>query len=386
MEQAEKDAIYERLLAINVKLDPSPAPDPTYINQTIWECHQYIGEVEAYNIKITRESSTLQQALNDVTAEYHVKLEGLITGDAIKVLPNIRDREAEANKKLKDELRRMQEYTNSLADLNNLLGAVNLKLKNLNRANSDVGKQIRVMESQIRLSVAPKGDPVMADLAREMARGASGQDSFAGATSEIDASAPVDPTAPLDIDNLLSDGADEPLAPMNLSDKPVGTDPDGYAEGLPGTPGTVGKPSNNLPLDDPAPAPDPEGNGYVPGESDLTSNRLDGMPAEDEEPYEITTAEAESSASGVIDLDKVLTEKPEGFNSQAQSPNSKLNIIQGGASDTIPNNKPDTNAATAATEQKVEPKKEPEQAKQKAGGIDLDDLLDAVFPTTNKTA
>lgn len=393
MEQEDKNAIYDRLLSINVKLDPASAPDPVYINGRICECHRYVEEVEAYFIKIIREISVLQQARNNVSAEYQSKKDAHFELHDVVILPNIRDREASANRLLKDELRKIKEYDNSLGDLNNLLGAIKLKLKNLSTVNGDVRSQIRIMEAQIKLSVGPKGDPVIADLAREMSRGASG-DAFVGATTSVDTSMSVDPTAPLDINNLLGVDDEEPLAPLNLNNiDDVDEDTAKTIEGVfvSSDPASAPDPESNgvvpdeeeseaLVSSDPAPAPDPESNGVVPGEEepidgawDPRVGREDGGVEED--PYELTTEEETAAKdSSPIDLDTVL----ENVCLDEQKINEEM--PQGGAPELTPDATVTIDAVPTATNQKIEPKKS-EQAKILADVLDLDNLLDTYTTT-----
>lgn len=205
MEEKEKNKIYDRLLDISFKIELQSFPNPQYINEKIGECHVYIGEIERHSIEVTKEISVVQQAYNNALADYEVKKENLlIQNEGIKSLPNIKDREAKANSMLKEELKQIREYENTLTDLNNLLKAINLKLRNLNRANTDIRMMVRVLESQIKLGMAPATDPVMKSLVEEMNKGKENIDSFEDVEAEVTEETVVDPTEDLNIDELLS--------------------------------------------------------------------------------------------------------------------------------------------------------------------------------------
>lgn len=205
MQEKYKNKIYDRLLSIKLKIEVQSFPNPQYINEKIGECHVYIDEIERYSIETTREVSAMQQALNNAVADYEVKKENFLIHDKdIKSLPNIKDREAKANSQLESELKQIKEYENILIDLNNLLKAINLKIKNLNRANTDIKVMIRVLESQIKLGMAPATDSIMKSLIEEINKGKIDADSFEDVKTEVIEEDITDPTSDIDIDDILS--------------------------------------------------------------------------------------------------------------------------------------------------------------------------------------
>jgi len=200
----DANKVYNRLLEINIAIDPNPIPNPVYINQKIGECHAFIEEVEKLSINASKETSILQRALNDALAAYESEKEALIsTHDEIRSLPNIKDREARANSFLKSKLSEINSLKNELSDLNNLSKAINLKLKNLNRANSDIKLQLRLMESQIKLGSSPVSDAAAKSLMEEFQKSTMNQDSFKDSETESEHVTVLDPTSPIDTDALL---------------------------------------------------------------------------------------------------------------------------------------------------------------------------------------
>lgn len=208
MKTKEKNEIYDRLLEIKMEIQPDPIPNPGYINQKLGQCHVFIEEVEKFFIRVSKEVSLEQRLLNDLMAQYETEKEDLIANDPdIKSLPSIKDREAQANSCLKQIRSEVRQHENELSDLNNLLKAINLKHRNLGRINSDIRTQLRLMESQMKMG-GSMSDSVSRDLAEELNKGLSGKDSFEDVETSVEKSTPIDPSEPLDINNLLTTDVD----------------------------------------------------------------------------------------------------------------------------------------------------------------------------------
>jgi len=221
MDAERKNKIYERLLKIRIKVEPEATPRPVYVNEKLWELHAYIEEVEQFNIEVTREISTLQQAFNNAEVGYQIKKDNLLSNDpVIASLPgSIKDREAKANQALKDDLNSIREYKNELSDLNNLLRSIQLKEKNLNRVNGDIRLQVRVLEAQVKLNATLGTSEAAHSLAAEMAKSrAYAEDLEATDSKEIPTSI-ADPTSNLDIETILQQG-DVPVVNLLSKENP----------------------------------------------------------------------------------------------------------------------------------------------------------------------
>ena len=207
MNPEQRSKVYDRLLAINIEVETDKIPYPQYINGKIGECHTGIEEVERYYIQTSKEISVIQRVLNDAKARFEYEKEDLIANSqAIKDLPSIRDREARANNLLKERLSEINGYENEQFDLDNLLKVISLKMKNLNRINTDIKMQLRVMEAQIKLGAFHPDKVATTDI-------------FEGATTRMRHTQVVDPTAPIDVDNLLN--------PVTVDTIPVPVTPTG---------------------------------------------------------------------------------------------------------------------------------------------------------------
>ena len=333
MEQEKILSLYDRLLAIKISIDADPVSRPGYINEKIWECHHYIEEVEGYHIEMSKEMSTRQQALNNATAAYQTKKEELLSDEKIQQLSSIKDREARVNQRLQEELVTIRTYENELTALNNLLRAVDLKMKNLNRVNGDIRLQVRVLEQQIKLNALPQTDKVASDFVEEMNRTSRGEDAFEGSESAVEEENVVDPSSPLDIESLLKDGE---------SDIDIKS------------------------LINPVPDLDPGENGVNPSE-DEEEDEI-GEPDDLYIPDGAETPLEEESTTETIDLDQILGG---GEPTQAES------VIK---PEVIETQKEEQGGEQEETALNPDQKSEPEaQNSQSSGGLDIDDLLDTII-------
>jgi hypothetical protein len=203
MDQQHKNQIYDRLIAIRVKIEAQEIPGPQQVNEKIGECSIAIEEIERYSIEVSKEISVLSQAFNNAISDYEFKKEQLFNLEEIKNLPNIKDRESRANSRLKQELDTIRCYKNELTDLNNLLKQVSLKIRNLNRVNTDIKMQLRLLESQIKLGGGPGSDEASKSLIEEMRKGIYNEDAFEGTSTETSIEKTEDPSEALDVNNLL---------------------------------------------------------------------------------------------------------------------------------------------------------------------------------------
>lgn len=318
MNAEKRDRIYNRLLALKLKIDVAGIPNPRYLNEKLGECRVFMDEIERYNIETYQALSAIQQALNTATADYETKQEGLLCTEDIKSLPSDKTREAKVNNLLKAEIAIIKGYQNELQALNYLLKAINLKNKNLASDNADIKSHIKIMEAQIRLGTGSIADPAIRSLLEEFKKSNFNKDSFEGVTSTITQEEIVDPSSPIDVNNLLRQGEGADLPQINPSEE----------EFL----------SENM--TDPDPILDPENNGEDPeveleevqevveekgvsviieeeaqeDQEDILSDPLDGFDFEDQEDLQTNDVEP------VIDLDSVIdfTQTPGGASQKVE--------------------------------------------------------------------
>jgi len=322
-----RNKIYDRLLEIRFKIDIEVLPDPSHINQKIGECHALIEEIEHYSIRISKEISVMQQALNNVTAEYEVKMSTALTQDEIKNLPSFKDREAAVNILLNEERAQVTKYENEVTDLNNLLKSINLKIRNLNRANNDVKMQLRIFEAQARIGgIGPSTNYAAKSMMEELAKSTMGEDTFGDAEAESEEEEKiVDPSSSLDVESLL-DGKEEELpSEEEMSEKLINPVPDL--------------------------SPDTEGESPIEIEDNWHVIDQEALSGVIEEPK----VEIEINLDAVIDT---IEEKP---------------IKKGG----------DTEKSQTETQTKVKMAEDQKESHTVETGMDLDDLLDSFQPTKN---
>jgi hypothetical protein len=211
MIESEKISIYDRLAAMNMKIEHQSIPNPNYISEKLGECHLNIEEVEKFYIKVSRELSVLQRALNNAETSYEQSKDLLLSTDPEIInggMGSARDREARANNRLKNEITEIKNYKTDVEELERLLGVINVVLRNLSRANMDIKVQLRLMESQIKLGNAPIKDDSAKSLMAELAKG----DMFQHAQTKMEESIVQDPSQ-IDISGVIT--VNNPLIPDN---------------------------------------------------------------------------------------------------------------------------------------------------------------------------
>jgi hypothetical protein len=298
MEIQRREQIYDRLSAISMKMEVKILPDPQYINEKIGQCHVFIEEVEKFFIEVSKEMSAVQRALNNAIAGYETARDDLMATDPdIMSLPSQKDREAKSNYQLKKELKEIKHYKNDLVDLENLQKAVNVKLKNLGRINMDIKVQLRLMDSQIRIGSPSVTSEAARSLAEELSKTTVGLDVFNQAETTVDETTIVDPTVPIDVDNLLSS-----TTPVN--DLPISKEPEGPVET--GNLGLIESLTTQDSINDLPVQEEPE----EPEERTLVDQLLNPLPTDPVDDFSSCMPEEikiEDDVSGsAVDLDKVF--------------------------------------------------------------------------------
>lgn len=212
----DKNSIFDRLLQLKIKVEIPAIPTPQYINEKIWECHRYIEEIESFYIRVSKEISVLQQAMNNSQAEYETKKETLLLRDDIRSMPSFGDREAKANSYLRLEMEKIKAYQNELVDLNNLLKAINLKNRNLNRASNDIKMVVRILESQLKMSSGQGMSSTLRGLNEEMSKAVTAN-VFDEIETKEDKSQVTDPTADINVEDLLTKPEEPVIIPPDES-------------------------------------------------------------------------------------------------------------------------------------------------------------------------
>jgi hypothetical protein len=202
MEESRRNQIYDRLGSIKMNLDPKNVIDPRYISEKIGQCHVFTEEVESFYLEVSKELSIKQRALMNSESAFEQAKDDLMSNDVdIASLPSIREREARANTQLKPDQNEIKFYKIDVVELQGLFGAINLKLRNLDRLNKDIKAQLRLMESQIKLGQGPIDGPTTDLIAAMKEHGA--EDIFQDSKSSSEENAEKDPTVPLDVASLL---------------------------------------------------------------------------------------------------------------------------------------------------------------------------------------
>jgi hypothetical protein len=205
---------------------------------------------------------------------------------------------------------------------------IHVKMRNLDRVNKSIKDQLRLMEAQMRImGNAPGGaiDVASKSLIDEFKKSMTNTDSFENSSSSVTEEQAVDPTVPLDVNNLLS-GA--------ISEKTIDPTPDiSPSEPQADENNNVLSESDELIFDDP----------------DVVEEI-----SQDKQTIKEVEEALKKGPEPVIDLSEVIDFKQN----------------KGGT---------DTSKKVIETEKKAEPKQKEVRKDQKIG-IDIDDLLDSLQP------
>jgi hypothetical protein len=137
-------------------------------------------------------------------AAFEHERDTIISQADISSLPSLKDREARANTILKAQKNEIKECQNNTKDLEYLQKAINLKLKNLSRLNTDIKIQAKLMDNQVKLNTPFNGDYAARSLADELSKSTFGKDIFENMDTMAEEFAIEDPSKELDINKILN--------------------------------------------------------------------------------------------------------------------------------------------------------------------------------------
>jgi hypothetical protein len=153
MENDRIQQIIKRMDEIYVKLDPNPIRlGPSYIHEKLTMCSDFLQEIENIFAEIFTEEMDKRKSLNQKEQLYQLELEEKLAKDPeVRKQKSMSDREAFAKSLLRDLEKEIHQLETELLDLSHLKKIINLKNKQLKRANSDIRLQNDAIKSAIKL-------------------------------------------------------------------------------------------------------------------------------------------------------------------------------------------------------------------------------------------
>lgn len=142
-------AIYEEIDTYRITLVPNP-PSSSYLNELIATCRNYLNAVARIIQELTRDRHHLATLLSAEDTAYRVEFDEILQGDVvIRNLPNIKDREAAINVRLRDRLARIAELKASMQSVEFVDKAVRLVHRELKGTMSEIRLQRSLLRDEI---------------------------------------------------------------------------------------------------------------------------------------------------------------------------------------------------------------------------------------------
>jgi hypothetical protein len=144
-------SIFERIPLLEISLeDDATILPPDYLREKLYQCRQYLNEVNRY-IQTTKHSLwEITRALDATQAEYSLSLdEMLATNESVRRGASHKDRVAIANQILIDRIKNINDLGEEKRDLEALNEVLMVKLRDLNSVNSDIRVAKQLLKSEI---------------------------------------------------------------------------------------------------------------------------------------------------------------------------------------------------------------------------------------------
>lgn len=140
MEASQIERIYDEILQMGIELEPDPTVlGPRYLNEVVSRCRNFMNRVTIILLELQREKRTLTKALAGEEASYKIEFDQILAeNDAIKRLPNIKDRESSANVLLATRRRTISDLEMQILDLETVEKTVKLRHQELIRTSDNI--------------------------------------------------------------------------------------------------------------------------------------------------------------------------------------------------------------------------------------------------------
>jgi len=143
MEQTEIEKIYTEISQLQIELSPDPTVlGAHYINGAISKCRNHLNRISLFRLRMSQERRGVKSRLaGEETLLSAEKDRMMAEDDDVKRAPNVRDREAIANTKLRERLNRIYLLKSELLDLETVEKAVILVHEELIRTSNEIKTQ-----------------------------------------------------------------------------------------------------------------------------------------------------------------------------------------------------------------------------------------------------
>lgn len=146
MNQNRVNEIYQTLEEITLSIPDFNSPDE--INSAIFQCRKRINQVESLAVEVNRAISKIRRELSSSKKERQISYNKLMSSDdRVKRGKSGLDRQAIADALLCEKDKEIADLESTVLDLKYLSEAIDLRISNLNKTNSDIRLSWNIMQN-----------------------------------------------------------------------------------------------------------------------------------------------------------------------------------------------------------------------------------------------
>lgn len=145
--------VFDLLSNMDVELDPDPiAFGPKRLNGKVAQCRDYLSKCQRIYLQLANDLGQLNRAHRQSKLDFDLRMQDLFANDPdVRSGKNVRDREAVATMKLRDEREMTTRLESSIQDLDAVLTVVKAKREDLKDVQGRIRDQVKLCQEEIGL-------------------------------------------------------------------------------------------------------------------------------------------------------------------------------------------------------------------------------------------
>lgn len=153
IDAAYTEAIFQALATMDVTLDTDPlAHGPKRMNGKIATCRNFLDRCQQLFIQVSNHQHILKRAGRVAQLEFNMKLQDMLANDPeTRAGRSLRDREAIATMKLRDEREQMSDIESSTEDLDTVMSVIKAKRDDLKDILNRIRDQLKLCQEELNL-------------------------------------------------------------------------------------------------------------------------------------------------------------------------------------------------------------------------------------------
>ena len=153
VDEAYAQRIFAALSAMEVTLDADPiAHGPKRMNAKIAVCRNHLDRCQQIYLQMSNDHHVLNRAMRTAKVEFDLRMQDMLTNDPeTRAGRSVRDREAIATMKLRDERESMATIESSISDLDAVMTVVKAKRDDLKDILGRIRDQLKLCQEEIGL-------------------------------------------------------------------------------------------------------------------------------------------------------------------------------------------------------------------------------------------